>query len=88
METVARRTCMSYKYFSRMFKQRVGMSFTEFIHKKRVEKACELLAHSDLSINEICEKAGFNDEQSFYRNFKKITDKTPGQYRKQFGPSA
>lgn len=87
METVAKRTCVSYKYFSRMFKQRVGMSFTEFIHKKRVEKACELLAHSDMSIGEICEKAGFNDEQSFYRNFKKITDKTPGQYRKQFGPA-
>lgn len=84
METAAKKTCMSYKYFSRMFKQRIGMSFTEFIHTKRIEKACELLVKSDMSVNEICEKAGFNDIQSFYRNFKKITGKTPIRYRRQF----
>lgn len=84
METVAKKLCMSYKYFSRVFKEHVGMRFTEFIHKKRIEKACELLVNSKDSVGDICEKVGFNDEKSFYRNFKRITGRTPKQYRQEF----
>lgn len=81
MEAVAKKAYMSYKYFSRVFKKRIGITFTEFIQKKRIEKACELLANSNMSITEISYKIGFNDTQTFYRLFKKITQKTPRQYR-------
>lgn len=84
VEKAAKEACMSYKYFSRIFKTRVGMTFTEFIHIKRIEKACELLSNSEYSISDISEKVGFNDTKSFYRNFKKITGKTPNKYRQEF----
>lgn len=84
MAKIARRFCMSYKYFSRVFKEHVGMRFTEFLHKKQIEKACEQLVNSQDSVSDICVKVGFNDEKAFYRNFKEITGRTPGQYRKEY----
>jgi len=82
LEYIAKKACMGYKYFSRIFKQRVGISFTEFIHRKRVEKACELLSDTDFFTNEIMSLVGFKDSKSFYYNFKKLTGYTPNQYRK------
>lgn len=57
-------------------------SFFEFINRWRVEEAKRLLTESDHSITAITFDAGFNSESAFYRHFKKVTGKTPKQYRR------
>lgn len=59
-----------------------GMGCSEYILKKRMEKARQLLATSDKSIYLIAEESGFHDNNYFTRIFKKTMGMTPGQYRK------
>jgi len=49
----------------------------------RIEKAKELLETTDKTVYDISKEVGYNNEQSFYRNFKKFTGFTPIEYRKQ-----
>lgn len=54
----------------------------EYIVKKRVEKAIDLLENSELSIDEVAKETGFSDSSYFYRVFKKETGKTPKNFKK------
>ena len=70
-------------YFSRMFKEKFGMSLVEYVTRKRLDCSIELLGNSELSIEEICERAGFSDRRSFYYAFSKYVGGTPSEYRNQ-----
>jgi AraC-like DNA-binding protein/quercetin dioxygenase-like cupin family protein len=68
-------------YFSRTFKEKFGMTLTEYINRKRVASASKLLLESDMSVDEISERVGFSDRSSFYHTFSKIMGTTPSEYR-------
>ncbi|HOJ10449.1 MAG TPA: response regulator [Clostridiales bacterium] len=68
-------------YISQLFKKQTGITFTEYLTNLRVGHACNLLKSTCFSINEIAEKAGFNDYYYFTRVFKKVTGMTPTHYR-------
>ncbi|MBE6667347.1 MAG: helix-turn-helix domain-containing protein [Ruminococcaceae bacterium] len=70
-------------YFSRMFKEKFGTSLVEYVTRKRLDYAIELLGISELSIEEICERAGFSDRSSFYYAFSKYVGSTPSEYRNE-----
>lgn len=69
-------------YISRRFKEETGKTFREYMQKVRVEKSCELLLGSDLSIQEISRSVGYEDIRCFHRVFKKLIHMTPKEYRK------
>lgn len=70
----------------------IGCGFRELIVAHRVELAQELLASTDLSVNEVAIRSGFRDASYFIKIFKSITGKTPRNYqnelREQGGGSA
>ena len=70
-------------YFSRMFKEKFGTSLVEYITRKRLDLAMELLGESEMSVEEICERSGFSDRSNFYYAFSKYVGSTPSEYRKQ-----
>lgn len=72
---------MDTSYFSRLFKKEVGISFSDYILKRRIEYATTLLTHSKLSIEEITKQIGIINISHFYRMYKKITGKTPKEVR-------
>ena len=72
---------MSYKYFSRYFKNNFGTTLSDYVIKLRLERAELLLTSSDLAITEICIQTGFNNISFFIRSFKKAYGFTPLQYR-------
>jgi AraC-like DNA-binding protein len=74
--------CMSPSHFSRTFRKVVGMSYQEYVNRKRIAKAKELLRTSPQSIAEIAAYVGFADNTGFGRIFKKVTGHTPSAYRK------
>lgn len=81
-EEVADLVNMSNTYFSKVFRKTTGHRFVSFVNGCRIDKACELLAHSDEPITEICFKVGFNNISNFNRQFYNLKGMTPSDYRK------
>ena len=70
-------------YFSRMFKEKFGVSLVEYVTRKRLDHAIDLLCGSELSIEEISERSGFSDRGNFYYAFSKYIGGQPGDYREK-----
>lgn len=78
---VAEQVYMHPVYFSQIFKQRVGVTFSEYLTNLRMERAKEYLSLLDYKIKDIPQMVGFYDEKHFYKVFKKYTGMTPMEYR-------
>lgn len=68
----------------RYFKDKTGMTIIEYLNKIKVDYACNLLRDEDHSIIDVSFDSGFNNLSHFNKQFKKITQLTPSEYRKQF----
>ncbi len=77
----------SLQYVSRKFKQETGFTASEYLQKKRLEKSCELLISSDLSIQEIAHQIGYEDTRFFNQLFQKKLQMSPREFRKMSGNS-
>ena len=72
---------LSERQFRRRFAERIGMSYTEFVHKCRIEASCELLLSTANKVAAIAQQVGYQDIKFFNRLFKKKTGVTPRQFR-------
>lgn len=70
-------------YFSKYFKKNCGMTYSEYIMRKRCDKAMNLIMHSSDTIESICFQSGFSDKKQFYKSFKQYVGTTPNQLRKK-----
>lgn len=68
-------------YLSSLFKKETGKGIIEHITSLRMEKACDMLAHTDHKIQYICTAVGISDYFYFSKLFKKHMNVTPTQYR-------
>lgn len=84
LDSVALSAFMSKNYFSKIFKETTGQNFTQYIQNLRISFACELLANSHRSIADIMEEVGYKDIKHFNILFRKITGKTPSEFRKDY----
>jgi AraC-like DNA-binding protein len=73
---------MSVNAYARLFKEQTGYPPRKYLVRMRVEKACNLLHHSDLSIEQIASDCGFSDRYYFTRIFKQTMGVAPGAYKK------
>lgn len=71
-------------YLSSYFKNKTGINFSAYLKNTRMERAKQLLAHTQNPIFQICEMTGFKSESHFYKSFKDTFDVTPQQYRERF----
>ena len=81
MSEVAGKLYLSTAYFSRLFKEKIGMTFSDYLASCRVERARQLLATTDLSISEVANAIGYQEANSFSRLFKTRTGQSPSEYR-------
>lgn len=75
--------CFSPFHFHRVFLMLVGHPVMEYIRKRRLAHAADLLVHSDLKIVDIAFNCGFSSHESFNRAFKKNFAVTPTVFRKE-----
>lgn len=83
LDDIAARFYISRAYLTRIFKSFTGFTITEYIAFCRVKKAKVLLTETNLSITDISTQVGFEYVTYFEKIFKRMTDLTPLQYRKQ-----
>ena len=74
---------MSESRFSRFFRRAAGNTFTDFVNRIRVNRACQLLMETDRLITHICYEVGFNNVANFNRRFLEIKGMTPSEFRRQ-----
>ncbi len=82
LSALAEKCFYNPSYFSRVFKEKFGVSLTEYVTRKRLSYAVKLLSGSELSMEEICERTGFADKSSLYHAFSRYLGTTPGEYRR------
>ena len=75
---------LNEQYFCRLFRRVIRMSPVEYMNSYRMKKAVALLERSDLPVTEVAYECGFHDMGGFIREFKKMTETTPLQYRRKF----
>jgi YesN/AraC family two-component response regulator len=83
LNDAARAVSLCPKYLSRVFKEAAGEAFSAYRIKVQMKKACELLASGRYNVNQVSEKLGYRNPESFIRQFKRFTRRTPSQYRKK-----
>lgn len=83
---LAKRIGESHHHVSQVINERLGKNFFELLASYRIEKAKKILADENsgkLTIEEISEMVGYNSKTAFNNAFKKITGKTPSEFRNQ-----
>lgn len=83
MTDVADHVGYSHSHFSKVFKEEVGCGFRAYLNQIRVEKSKALLLSDNISIAEICDLCGFEDQSYHCKVFKKLVGVTPDKFRKQ-----
>ncbi|MCR4922593.1 MAG: response regulator [Lachnospiraceae bacterium] len=81
LNTVAAQANISPNHFSAIFSQEMGITFIEYLIKKRIDKACELLMTTDMKSSEVAYKVGYKDPHYFSYTFKKTVGMTTKEYR-------
>lgn len=73
---------LNEEYFSRLFRQQTGDTFKDYLLMEKMKEAQKLLMNSRLSVSIIASKVGYDNFSHFSKMFKKVTNQTPQEYRK------
>ena len=82
LKSIAERLFVSETHLSSVFKKATGKRFSEYLRGVRLERACVLLAKTDMKVEGIVTECGLRDVPSFYKNFSIYMNMTPNEYRR------
>ena len=83
-ESVAQAFYISPNYLSHLFQKTGAVGFNEYLTRTRLEHARRLLKGYDLKVKEVAHACGFVDSNYFCRLFRKNTERSPSEYRRQY----
>ena len=83
LETVARVCHKNSSTMRKLFREQLGMTFSDYINRLRVERAQELLKDPHRSLAEIAVQVGFYDQSHFGKVFRQVSGYTPARFRKK-----
>ena len=85
LDDMAAAVNMSRRNFTRVFRERVGMTAGEYLERLRADVAGGLLSGTRLNLEQIARRAGFGSEQTLRRVFVRHYGVSPREYRSRFG---
>lgn len=72
---------ISESYFSQFFKEQMGETFSEYLEKMRIKRACDILIGKDITVEDTAKLVGYNNAYTFRRAFKRVVGVLPTEYR-------
>jgi AraC-like DNA-binding protein len=84
MDDLAEAACLSPSALARLFKRTLGATFTEYITRLRIGRACGFLIDDRYSISYIAQEAGYDNLANFNRQFRALKGITPSAFRKSY----
>lgn len=81
LQQVAKHVHLHPNHLSEVFKKSTGMTFGDFVIRKKMSRAMEILAVSPAKVSEVASQVGYEDVKYFSKIFKKYTGKTPSEFR-------
>lgn len=81
VDQLAEMECYNVTYYNDWFKQQTGTSPGHYIRRVRIEKAKDLLEHTDFGVTDIAVMVGYSSNSTFTRAFHSVTGMTPKVYR-------
>ncbi|MGD9154370.1 MAG: AraC family transcriptional regulator [Bacillota bacterium] len=82
LEDVSQYLKISKSYLCNLFKKETGKTFSQFLNELRIEKSKKMLLEEDLSVLDIALSVGFNNQNYYNLIFKKLTHRTPLEFKK------
>ncbi|AOY77133.1 response regulator transcription factor [Clostridium formicaceticum] len=82
LDTVANFVHLHPQYFSKYFKKNLGITFTDYIAKLRIEKAKNLMIHPEKTIAQVALEVGYTDPAYFSKVFLKYEQQSPYKYKR------
>ena len=83
LDDVANAVGVSSFHFCKVFKRTTGMTFTDYLGRKRVERARRMLLNPATRITEVAYESGFQSLSHFNRSFRRVVGESPTQFRAQ-----
>lgn len=77
LDHVAEQVYISPKYLSKIFKEETGMAYSEYVTNQRMERARELIAKQEFTIEQVASTVGYRTSAYFIKKFKEIHGCTP-----------
>lgn len=81
---IAEELGLSAPYVGRVFRQFTGATLPDYINRYRIERSKELLTTTELPVNTIFRRVGYNSASNFFTVFRKFTGLTPANYRWEY----
>lgn len=81
LSDIAEKVYLNPIYISRLIKEQIGKNYTDLLMELRIQKAVTLLKTTELYVYEIADQVGYRNLKYFYKIFKKVTGKSPNDYR-------
>lgn len=83
LEAVSSHVFISAKYLSRLFKEELGVTYTEYVTKRRMETAKVLIERGGATVEQIAGSVGYSTTAYFIKKFKEAYGCTPGNYSRE-----
>lgn len=81
-EDIAQELHISVRYLSKLFKNYMGITLSNYINTYRVNRSIELMKDTDYTLTEIALLVGFKDSQHYSKVFMRMVNETPSHYKK------
>ncbi len=81
LSDVAEHVFVSQWHLSKLINRHTGKNFFDILNQLRVDRARDLLRDPSLKVHEVAERVGYADVAHFSKNFKRLTGKSPVEYR-------
>lgn len=82
-KSLAEQVFLTTTYLSSLFSKETGMTISEYITRVRIEQSMMLLKDNQMKLAEIAQKVGYSDANYYTKAFKKVTGRTPSDYRER-----